>query len=114
MRETLEAERARALDRVARRERKIDGLLKRLEEADARTIAAESAQVRAEGKLTDLEDRMAVLSALEAVDYVVVFEEDTPEDLLREIRPEVLVKGSEYEGGGVVGREIVEGYGGGG
>lgn len=66
VRETLEAERARALDRVARRERKIDGLLKRLAEADARTIAAESAQVHAEGRLTDLEDRMAVLRARNA------------------------------------------------
>ena len=54
---------ARAFDRVARREAKIDALLKRLAGADKRTLNAEGAQVKAEAKLTDLEGRMKVLRA---------------------------------------------------
>jgi len=60
-----------------------------------------------------LDRRMAVLAALESVDWVVAFDADTPEDLLRALRPEVLVKGGDYPGReAVVGREIVEAYGG--
>ena len=57
-------------------------------------------------------ERMLMLSGLESVDYVVLFDEDTPIPLLEELRPEVLVKGSEYRSGIVVGREVVEAYGG--
>lgn len=53
-----------------------------------------------------------MISGLEAVDYVVPFEEDTPLRLLDLLRPEVLVKGDEYQDGKVVGRELVESYGG--
>lgn len=53
-----------------------------------------------------------MLSGLEAVDYVVLFEEDTPMDLLDALRPDILVKGGEYKDGVVVGREFVESYGG--
>ncbi len=58
------------------------------------------------------EERMLMLSGLEAVDFVVLFEEDTPMRLLDLLRPDVLVKGSEYRDGVVVGREFVESYGG--
>jgi D-beta-D-heptose 7-phosphate kinase/D-beta-D-heptose 1-phosphate adenosyltransferase len=57
-------------------------------------------------------DRVMVLSALESVDYVVVFGQDTPKTLLRKIKPDVLVKGDEYSHDQVVGYEIVESYGG--
>jgi len=57
-------------------------------------------------------DRVLVLSALESVDYVVVFSSDTPKPLLRKIKPDVLVKGDEYTHDQVVGYEIVESYGG--
>jgi D-beta-D-heptose 7-phosphate kinase/D-beta-D-heptose 1-phosphate adenosyltransferase len=57
-------------------------------------------------------DRERLLSAIEAVDYIVVFEEDTPHELLRALRPDVLVKGRNYERQQVEGHEIVEGYGG--
>ena len=57
-------------------------------------------------------DRAEVLAALECVDAVVVFEDDTPTDLIRTLRPEVLVKGGDYSLDQVVGREIVEAYGG--
>ncbi len=56
--------------------------------------------------------RMAVLAALEAVDWVVSFAGDTPEDLLRSLRPDVLVKGGDYSVDQVVGAEMVEGWGG--
>jgi D-beta-D-heptose 7-phosphate kinase/D-beta-D-heptose 1-phosphate adenosyltransferase len=56
--------------------------------------------------------RAEVLAALEAVDLVVVFDEDTPEQLIRRIKPSVLVKGSDYTRETVVGHEIVESYGG--
>lgn len=56
--------------------------------------------------------RMAVLAGLEAVDWVVCFEDDTPEQLLRALKPDILVKGGDYDKQGVVGWEIVEGYGG--
>jgi D-beta-D-heptose 7-phosphate kinase/D-beta-D-heptose 1-phosphate adenosyltransferase len=56
--------------------------------------------------------RAEVLAALEAVDLVVVFGQDTPLDLIRRVRPNVLVKGGDYSRGQVVGRELVEAQGG--
>jgi D-beta-D-heptose 7-phosphate kinase/D-beta-D-heptose 1-phosphate adenosyltransferase len=57
-------------------------------------------------------DRAAVLAALEAVDYVTIFDEPTPLSLIQEVRPDVLVKGEDWAEKGVVGRECVESYGG--
>jgi D-beta-D-heptose 7-phosphate kinase/D-beta-D-heptose 1-phosphate adenosyltransferase len=56
--------------------------------------------------------RAEVLAALEAVDLVVVFDEDTPLRLIRQVRPMVLVKGGDYRREEVVGREVVESDGG--
>jgi D-beta-D-heptose 7-phosphate kinase/D-beta-D-heptose 1-phosphate adenosyltransferase len=56
--------------------------------------------------------RAEVLAALEAVDLVVIFEEDTPIELIARIRPNVLVKGGDYTREQVVGHEIVEAGGG--
>ncbi|RMF88089.1 MAG: bifunctional D-glycero-beta-D-manno-heptose-7-phosphate kinase/D-glycero-beta-D-manno-heptose 1-phosphate adenylyltransferase HldE [Nitrospirae bacterium] len=58
------------------------------------------------------EDRAHVLAALACVDYVVLFDEDTPLELIRELRPEVLVKGGDYTREQVVGHELVEAAGG--
>ena len=55
--------------------------------------------------------RAEVLAALEAVDLVVVFDEDTPEKLIARVKPTVLVKGGDYTREEVVGREIVEARG---
>jgi len=52
------------------------------------------------------DDRAYILAALEAVDYVVKFSEDTPHDLIKMIAPDVLVKGGDYEGKTVVGTEF--------
>jgi D-beta-D-heptose 7-phosphate kinase/D-beta-D-heptose 1-phosphate adenosyltransferase len=56
--------------------------------------------------------RAEVLAALEAVDLVVVFEEDTPLQLIDRVKPSVLVKGGDYTRETVVGHEIVEALGG--
>ncbi|MCH8312619.1 MAG: D-glycero-beta-D-manno-heptose-7-phosphate kinase [Nitrospinae bacterium] len=57
------------------------------------------------------EERANILSALRYVDYITIFDESTPEHLIGEIRPDILVKGDDYKIDEVVGREIVEGYG---
>ena len=62
--------------------------------------------------INPVDRRMAVLAGLEAVDWVVSFGEDTPESLLRELRPDVLVKGGDYSEADVVGWPIVKDYGG--
>lgn len=62
--------------------------------------------------INPVDGRMAVLAGLEAVDWVVSFSEDTPENLLRQIQPDVLVKGGDYSREQVVGWQIVEAYGG--
>jgi D-beta-D-heptose 7-phosphate kinase/D-beta-D-heptose 1-phosphate adenosyltransferase len=53
-----------------------------------------------------------VLAGLEAVDWVVVFADDTPERLLQLLKPDVLVKGGDYTPEQVVGASIVRAYGG--
>jgi D-beta-D-heptose 7-phosphate kinase/D-beta-D-heptose 1-phosphate adenosyltransferase len=70
-------------------------------------------QLKGEGRpLMPQAERAAVLAALTSVDYVVVFDELTPLGLLETIRPDVLVKGGTYQVEDVVGREVVEKYGG--
>ncbi len=58
------------------------------------------------------QERARVLSALEDVDYIVLFDETTPEELISQVKPDVLVKGEDWRKKGVVGREFVESYGG--
>lgn len=57
-------------------------------------------------------DRAALLSALRAVDYTCIFEEDTPLNLITLLRPDVLVKGGDYTPETIVGGDIVRGHGG--
>jgi D-beta-D-heptose 7-phosphate kinase/D-beta-D-heptose 1-phosphate adenosyltransferase len=57
-------------------------------------------------------DRAAMLGALACVDAVTIFEEDTPLECIRSVRPEVLVKGQDYRMDDVIGRDIVEAAGG--
>ena len=59
-----------------------------------------------------LENRIAVLSALSCVDYIMTFDEDTPLSLIEDIRPDVLVKGGDYALSQIVGAECVTSYGG--
>lgn len=70
-------------------------------------------RLKGEGRpINTVDRRMTMLAGLSAVDWVVSFPEDTPEDLLREIKPDVLVKGGDYTIDQVVGADIVRGYGG--
>lgn len=62
--------------------------------------------------LNNAEDRAEILTALTWVDAVVIFDEDTPLELLRVVRPDVLVKGADYRLDQVVGRDEVESWGG--
>ena len=52
-------------------------------------------------------ERAFVLAALEFVDYIVVFEEDTPEKLIETVKPDVLVKGGDYQIENIVGADFV-------
>lgn len=70
-------------------------------------------RLKGEGRpINTVDRRMTMLAGLSAVDWVVPFAEDTPENLLALIRPDVLVKGGDYSIDQVVGADIVRGYGG--
>lgn len=58
------------------------------------------------------DDRAFVLSALDCVDYVCIFDEGTPEELIKKLMPDVLVKGADWEKEDIVGKDIVEKSGG--
>ncbi len=58
------------------------------------------------------QDRASILASLDCVDMVVLFVEDTPLNLITRLKPDLLVKGADYQPEQVVGREIVESYGG--
>ncbi len=62
--------------------------------------------------IASLDDRLGVLAELESIDYLVTFDTDTPLELIEAIRPDVLVKGADYQKEQVVGWEIVERTGG--
>jgi D-beta-D-heptose 7-phosphate kinase/D-beta-D-heptose 1-phosphate adenosyltransferase len=55
-------------------------------------------------------ERALLVSALESVDFVTVFSEATPIKLITSLKPDVLVKGSDWNGGNIVGKEFVESY----
>lgn len=74
---------------------------------------ASTARLKGKGRpINPAEGRAEVLAALEAVDLVVVFEEDTPIELIKRVAPGVLVKGADYRREDVVGRDVVERAGG--
>lgn len=58
------------------------------------------------------DERATILAALGAVDYVTIFDDDTPAALIKEVLPDILVKGEDWREKGVVGRDTVEGRGG--
>ena len=62
--------------------------------------------------VTPQDERAEVLAALTSVDGVVVFQEDTPADIIRRIQPDILVKGADLPGDQIVGRDAVEARGG--
>ena len=62
--------------------------------------------------LIDQDERAHLLAALDCIDYVIVFDEDTPLELITALKPHILAKGGDYSLDGVVGKDIVEAYGG--
>ncbi|CAN7520102.1 D-glycero-beta-D-manno-heptose 1-phosphate adenylyltransferase [Trinickia sp. LjRoot230] len=92
--------------------------------ADAKALGAclivgvnSDASVRMLGKGDDRpinreQDRMALLAALESVDWVVLFEEKTPVDLIEALHPDVLVKGGDYDMDALPESALVRGWGG--
>lgn len=76
-----------------------DASVRRLGKGDERPVVPEQARAR-------------VLAGLAAVDCVVLFDEDTPLELVTALRPDVLVKGADYARDRIVGADVVEGYGG--
>lgn len=71
-------------------------------DASVRRLKGEGRPVQSEN------DRAFILSQLRFVSHVAIFDEDTPESLIREIRPKVLVKGGDWEGKQIAGSDIVE------
>jgi D-beta-D-heptose 7-phosphate kinase/D-beta-D-heptose 1-phosphate adenosyltransferase len=66
----------------------------------------------AERPLIPQDERARILAALACVDYVTIFSEPTPLALIQRVRPDVLVKGGDYTPEAVVGKDVVEAYGG--
>lgn len=62
--------------------------------------------------ITDEESRSMIISSLEFVDAVVLFDEDTPLELIKTVQPDVLVKGADYKAEDIVGYDIVMAKGG--
>lgn len=62
--------------------------------------------------IVNMQDRIALLTALDCVDFVIPFNDDTPQALIEQIKPDVLVKGKDWEGKEVAGAEFVRSYGG--
>ena len=58
------------------------------------------------------DERAHILAALDCIDYVVIFEEDTPLELISALKPHILAKGGDYTPERVVGKDLVEAYGG--
>ncbi len=58
------------------------------------------------------EERAHILAALDCIDHLVIFDEDTPLELIETLKPDILVKGGDYAPEGVVGKDFVESYGG--
>jgi len=57
-------------------------------------------------------ERAEIISSLEMVDYVIIFDEDTPLKIIKELKPDVIVKGGDYKEKDVVGGDFVKRYGG--
>ena len=57
--------------------------------------------------IVDEDDRAVVVAALECVDYVCLFEEETPAEIIKQVKPDILVKGGDYKIEDIVGRETV-------
>jgi D-beta-D-heptose 7-phosphate kinase/D-beta-D-heptose 1-phosphate adenosyltransferase len=95
----------------------VDYLAKAKAQGDVLIVGlnADSSMKRLKGPgrpIVEEEDRAIVLAALAVVDYVCVFDEDTPYELIRVLVPDVLVKGADWSVNDIVGKDVVEAAGG--
>jgi D-beta-D-heptose 7-phosphate kinase/D-beta-D-heptose 1-phosphate adenosyltransferase len=97
------------------------GHIKLLEEAKKKgdilvvAINADASVRRIKGKKRPLlpqKDRLGIVAALESVDYVLAFKENTPFKIIKLLRPNILVKGADWNKDNIVGRDLVLSYGG--
>ena len=58
------------------------------------------------------EERAEIVSSLESVDYVTIFDQDDPLEVISSVKPDILVKGGDWNSNAIVGRDVVESYGG--
>ncbi|HOW36005.1 MAG TPA: D-glycero-beta-D-manno-heptose 1-phosphate adenylyltransferase [Candidatus Omnitrophota bacterium] len=78
-------------------------------------VNSDSSVRRIKGKtrpITPQRARAGVLAALACVDYVVIFNEDTPYRVIKALKPDILIKGADWQGKEIVGQDIVESHGG--
>jgi rfaE bifunctional protein nucleotidyltransferase chain/domain len=78
-------------------------------------VNSDSSVSRLKGKnrpIIPLDQRICMLSAITFVDAVVVFDADTPESLIKAVKPDVLVKGNDYDVSNIAGAQFVMSYGG--
>ncbi len=78
-------------------------------------LNSDSSVRRLKGKnrpVTPQDDRANILAGLEPVDFVIIFREDTPLNLIKALKPDILVKGADWDKNKIAGKEIVESYGG--
>ncbi len=75
-------------------------------DSSVRSIKGDKRPILKEG------ERAFIMSSLKPVDYVVLFDEDTPANLIAEIIPDILVKGADWSIENIVGRDVVEANGG--
>src|SRR3990167_1938561 len=78
-------------------------------------VNSNSSIKRLKGRLRPIigeKDRLRIIAALESVDYVIAFKEDTPLKLIQTLKPDILVKGADWPKKDIVGREVVLSYSG--
>jgi rfaE bifunctional protein nucleotidyltransferase chain/domain len=95
----------------------VDYIAKAKEKGDVLIVAVNSdaSMKRIKGELRPVvpqNERAFIISNLKPVDYVVIFEEDTPYEVIKQLVPDVLVKGEDWSVENIVGRDIVESNGG--
>jgi rfaE bifunctional protein nucleotidyltransferase chain/domain len=62
--------------------------------------------------IVDQKYRIRLLEGIQSIDHIVVFEQDTPLELIKKVKPDILVKGADWKDKGVVGEDLVKAYGG--
>jgi D-beta-D-heptose 7-phosphate kinase/D-beta-D-heptose 1-phosphate adenosyltransferase len=62
--------------------------------------------------IVDEKNRLGLLSALSSIDYLVLFSQDTPFEVIKKVKPDVLVKGADWQKNSIVGSDLVRSYGG--